>query len=49
MRATAWPCCARAAGEHAAAIAHWLALTQEAGTPRPQQAYLFSNWAMLMP
>ncbi len=30
-------------GEHAAAIAHWLALTQEAGTPRPQQAYLFSN------
>ncbi|WP_332860596.1 LytR C-terminal domain-containing protein [Janthinobacterium svalbardensis] len=30
-------------GEHGAAIAHWLALTQEAGTPRPQQAYLFSN------
>ncbi|APA70624.1 LytR C-terminal domain-containing protein [Janthinobacterium sp. 1_2014MBL_MicDiv] len=30
-------------GEHDAAIAHWLALTQEAGTPRPQQAYLFSN------
>jgi hypothetical protein len=22
---------------------YWLALTQEAGTPRPQQAYLFSN------
>lgn len=30
-------------GEHDAAIAHWLALTREAGTPRPQQAYLFSN------
>ena len=30
-------------GEHAAAIAHWLALTQEAGMARPQQAYLFSN------
>ncbi|MGK5063702.1 tetratricopeptide repeat protein [Janthinobacterium sp. LB3P112] len=30
-------------GEHDAAIAHWLALTQEAGTPLPQQAYLFSN------
>ncbi|CAM2987995.1 LytR C-terminal domain-containing protein [Janthinobacterium lividum] len=30
-------------GEHDAAIAHWLALTQEAGTPQPQQAYLFSN------
>ncbi|KHA78013.1 hypothetical protein NC77_14370 [Janthinobacterium lividum] len=30
-------------GEHEAAIAHWLALTQEAGTPQPQQAYLFSN------
>jgi Tfp pilus assembly protein PilF len=30
-------------GEHEAAIAHWLALTQEAGTPQPRQAYLFSN------
>ena len=30
-------------GEHAAAIAHWLALTQEAGPPQPGQAYLFSN------
>ena len=30
-------------GEHVAAIAHWLALTQEAGMARPQQAYLFSN------
>ena len=30
-------------GEHAAAIAHWLALTQETGMARPQQAYLFSN------
>lgn len=30
-------------GEHDAAIVHWLALTQEAGTPQPQQAYLFSN------
>ncbi|WP_058051135.1 LytR C-terminal domain-containing protein [Janthinobacterium sp. Ant5-2-1] len=30
-------------GEHGAAIAHWLALTQEAGTPQPRQAYLFSN------
>lgn len=30
-------------GEHAVAIAHWLALTQEAGMARPQQAYLFSN------
>ncbi|MGF6119264.1 Tfp pilus assembly protein PilF [Janthinobacterium lividum] len=30
-------------GEHDAAIAQWLALTQEAGTPQPQQAYLFSN------
>lgn len=30
-------------GEHDAAIARWLALTQDAGTPRPQQAYLFSN------
>lgn len=30
-------------GEHAAAIAHWLALTQEAGMPQPRQAYLFSN------
>ena len=30
-------------GEHDAAIAHWLALTQEAGMARPQQAYLFSN------
>jgi tetratricopeptide (TPR) repeat protein len=30
-------------GEHDAAIAHWLALTQEAGPPQPQQAYLFSN------
>ncbi|MGK5074335.1 LytR C-terminal domain-containing protein [Janthinobacterium sp. ZB1P44] len=30
-------------GEHDAAIAHWLALTQEAGTRQPQQAYLFSN------
>ena len=30
-------------GEHDAAIAHWLALTQEAGTPQPRQAYLFSN------
>ena len=30
-------------GEHAAAIAHWLDLTQEAGMARPQQAYLFSN------
>ncbi|PIG27867.1 tetratricopeptide repeat protein [Janthinobacterium sp. 35] len=30
-------------GEHAAALAHWLALTQEADMARPQQAYLFSN------
>ena len=30
-------------GEHAAAIAQWQVLTQEAGTARPQQAYLFSN------
>lgn len=30
-------------GEHDAAIAHWLALTQEAGMARPHQAYLFSN------
>lgn len=30
-------------GEHDAAIAHWLALTQEARPPQPQQAYLFSN------
>ncbi|MGK5077328.1 tetratricopeptide repeat protein [Janthinobacterium sp. HLX7-2] len=30
-------------GEHDAAIAQWQALTQGAGTPRPQQAYLFSN------
>ena len=30
-------------GEHDAAIAHWLLLTQAAGTPQPQQAYLFSN------
>ena len=30
-------------GEHDAAIAHWLALTQEAGAPQPAQAYLFSN------
>ena len=30
-------------GEHDAALAHWLALTQEAGTPQPRQAYLFSN------
>ena len=30
-------------GEHDAAIAHWLALTQQAGPPQPQQAYLFSN------
>ena len=30
-------------GEHDAAIAHWLALTQETGMARPQQAYLFSN------
>lgn len=30
-------------GEHGAAIAHWLALTQEAGTPQPRQDYLFSN------
>ena len=30
-------------GEHDAAIALWQALTQGAGTPRPQQAYLFSN------
>jgi tetratricopeptide (TPR) repeat protein len=30
-------------GEHAAAIAHWLALTQEARPPQPHQAYLFSN------
>jgi len=30
-------------GEHAAAIAQWQALTQETGTPQPQQAYLFSN------
>lgn len=30
-------------GEHAAAIAQWQALTQEAGMARPQQAYLFSN------
>ena len=30
-------------GEHDAAIAGWLALTQEAGTPQPWQAYLFSN------
>lgn len=30
-------------GEHDAAIAHWLALTQEAGTSQPRQAYLFSN------
>ena len=30
-------------GEHDAAIAHWLALTQEASMPQPRQAYLFSN------
>jgi Tfp pilus assembly protein PilF len=30
-------------GEHDVAIAHWLVLTQEAGPPQPQQAYLFSN------
>ncbi|PHV17029.1 hypothetical protein CSQ90_11360 [Janthinobacterium sp. BJB303] len=30
-------------GEHGAAIAHWLALTQEAGPPQPRHAYLFSN------
>lgn len=30
-------------GEHAAAIAQWQVLTQEAGIARPQQAYLFSN------
>ncbi|WP_426055052.1 LytR C-terminal domain-containing protein [Janthinobacterium sp. PSPC2-1] len=30
-------------GEHDAAITHWLALTQETGMARPQQAYLFSN------
>ena len=30
-------------GEHDAAIALWQALTQRAGTPGPQQAYLFSN------
>ncbi|MGK5058276.1 LytR C-terminal domain-containing protein [Janthinobacterium sp. LB2P49] len=30
-------------GEHDAAIAYWLALTQEARPPQPQQAYLFSN------
>lgn len=30
-------------GEHVAAIAQWQALTQETGTARPQQAYLFSN------
>lgn len=30
-------------GEHDAAIAHWLALTQEASPPQPAQAYLFSN------
>ncbi|WP_426087382.1 LytR C-terminal domain-containing protein [Janthinobacterium sp. PSPC1-1] len=30
-------------GEHDAAIAHWLALTQEMGMARPHQAYLFSN------
>lgn len=30
-------------GEHDAAIAHWLALTQEASPPQPRQAYLFSN------
>ena len=30
-------------GEHAAAIAHWQALTQSEAMPRPQQAYLFSN------
>ncbi|MEG0885986.1 MAG: tetratricopeptide repeat protein, partial [Janthinobacterium sp.] len=30
-------------GEHDAAIAQWLALTQEAGPPQPGQAYLFSN------
>mgnify|MGYP003587022765 CR=1 FL=1 len=30
-------------GEHDAAIAQWQALTQETGTARPQQAYLFSN------
>lgn len=30
-------------GEHDAAIAQWLALTQQAGAPQPQQAYLFSN------
>ena len=30
-------------GEHAAAIAQWQVLTQEAGMARPQQAYLFSN------
>lgn len=30
-------------GEHDAAIAHWLALTQEAGMALPHQAYLFSN------
>ena len=30
-------------GEHAAAIAQWQVLTQEAGMARPQHAYLFSN------
>lgn len=30
-------------GEHVAAIAQWQVLTQETGTARPQQAYLFSN------
>ena len=30
-------------GDHDAAIVHWLALTQETGTPQPRQAYLFSN------
>ena len=30
-------------GEHAAAIAHWQALTDSQQIPRPQQAYLFSN------
>ena len=30
-------------GEHDAAIAHWLALTQAAGMAQPHQAYLFSN------
>ena len=30
-------------GEHDAAIVQWLALTQQGGAPRPQQAYLFSN------